>query len=63
MLKTKSPTAIRVLKHSFNVDTESMAGIGTMAFDTLELFLRTEEAQEGGRAFTEKRPPDFSGYR
>ena len=59
----KSPTAIRVLKHSFNVDTESMAGIGTMAFDTLELFLRTEEAEEGGRAFTEKRPPDFSGYR
>jgi naphthoate synthase len=59
----KSPTAIRVLKHSFNADTESMAGIGTMAFDSLELFLGTDEAREGGRAFTEKRPPDFSGYR
>src|SRR5258708_11397419 len=59
----KSPTAIRVLKHSFNVDTESMAAIATIALATPELFLRTEEAQEGGRAFTEKRPPDFSGYR
>jgi 2-ketocyclohexanecarboxyl-CoA hydrolase len=59
----KSPTAIRVLKHSFNVDTESMAGIGTMAFDALDLFLDTDEAREGGRAFTEKRPPDFSDYR
>jgi 2-ketocyclohexanecarboxyl-CoA hydrolase len=59
----KSPTAIRVLKHSFNVDTESMAAIGTMAFDTLDLFLRSDEAQEGVRAFTEKRAPDFSDYR
>ena len=59
----KSPTAIRVLKHSFNADSESIAGLGTIAFDTLDLVLRSDEAREGGQAFVEKRKPDFSRYR
>ena len=59
----KSPTAIRVLKHSFNADSESIAGIGTLAFDSLDLFVETEEAKEGLNAFIEKRKPDFSAYR
>ncbi len=59
----KSPTAIRVLKHSFNADSESIAGIGTLAFDSLDLFIETEEAKEGLNAFIEKRKPDFSAYR
>jgi 2-ketocyclohexanecarboxyl-CoA hydrolase len=54
-----SPTALRFLKQSFNADTEHMAGIGQLAFSGLELFAGTDEAQEGVRAFTEKRPPDF----
>lgn len=59
----KSPTALKILKHSFNADSESIAGIGAMSFDTLELFVDTREAGEGLRAFTEKRPPDFSSFR
>jgi naphthoate synthase len=59
----KSPTALKVLKHSFNADSESIAGIGSMAFDTLDVFVDTPEAKEGVDAFTEKRPPDFSPYR
>jgi 2-ketocyclohexanecarboxyl-CoA hydrolase len=59
----KSPTAIKVLKHSFNADSESIAGLGALSFDTLDLFLESDEAQEGIRAYTEKRPPDFSPYR
>jgi naphthoate synthase len=59
----KSPTALRVLKHSFNADSESIAGIGSLAFDSLDLFVGTPEAQEGVEAFNEKRPPDFSRYR
>ena len=59
----KSPTALKVLKHSFNADTEAIAGIGGMAFDSLELFVRTPEAKEGVRAFEEKRQPDFSKHR
>lgn len=58
-----SPTALKVLKHSFNADSESVAGIGAMAFDSLDLFVGTSEAQEGNAAFNEKRPPDFSAYR
>ena len=60
---SKSPTALKVLKHSFNADSESIAGIGCMAFDSLELFLDTEEAREGVKAFSEKRAPDFSRAR
>jgi naphthoate synthase len=59
----KSPTALRVLKHSFNADSEAIAGIGTLAFDHLEQFVRSDEAREGVRAFEEKRAPDFSRYR
>ena len=59
----KSPTALRVLKHSFNADSESIAGIGGMAFDSLELFVRSPEAREGVEAFSQKRKPDFSPFR
>ncbi|MBW0105752.1 enoyl-CoA hydratase-related protein, partial [Pseudonocardia sp. KRD291] len=33
-----SPTALQVLKQSFNTDTEHMVSIGNMAFSTLKLF-------------------------
>jgi len=62
MLK-KSPTALRVLKHSFNADTESIAGISAMAFDSLELFTGTDESNAGIEAFNQKREPDFSAFR
>jgi naphthoate synthase len=58
-----SPTALKVLKQSFNTDTEHMVSIGNMAYTTLKLFGETDESQEGIRAFNEKRQPDFSAYR
>jgi 2-ketocyclohexanecarboxyl-CoA hydrolase len=58
-----SPTALKVLKHSFNADSDSIAGIGAMSFDSLELFVNTREAGEGLSAFSDKRQPDFSPYR
>ena len=58
-----SPTAIRFLKQSFNVDTEHLAGVGQLAFTGLGLFVETDEAEEGVRAFTEKRTPDFAPFR
>jgi naphthoate synthase len=59
----KSPTALRFLKHSFNADSESIAGIGQLSFAGLDLFLRSEEANEGLTAFAEKRSPDFARFR
>jgi len=58
-----SPTALKVLKQSFNTDTEHFAGIGQMAYSALKMFGETAEAREGITAFNEKRSPDFSAYR
>jgi len=58
----KSPTAIRMLKRSFNADTDGLAGIQELAGDATMLFYLTEEAHEGSKAFLEKRPADFSKY-
>jgi 2-ketocyclohexanecarboxyl-CoA hydrolase len=58
-----SPTALRFIKQSFNADTEHLAGIGQLAFSGLRLFVESDEAQEGVRAFSEKRDPDFSQFR
>lgn len=59
----KSPTALKVLKHSFNADSEAIAGIGSMAWDTLDLFVGSAEAGEGFAAFHDKRPPSFVPFR
>ena len=58
-----SPTSLRFLKQSFNADTEHLAGLGQLAFSGLGLFVDSEEAEEGVRAFAEKGPPDFSRFR
>jgi 1,4-dihydroxy-2-naphthoyl-CoA synthase len=58
-----SPTALRFLKQSFNADTEHIVGIGQLAFSGLGLFLDTDEANEGVRAFSEKRDPGFRHHR
>jgi 2-ketocyclohexanecarboxyl-CoA hydrolase len=62
MLKS-SPTALRILKHSFNAETEHIAGLSQVAFDALDLFVQGAEAREALEAFIEKRPPDFGQFR
>jgi len=58
-----SPTAIRILKASFNAENDGIAGIQELSGYTTQLFYSTEEALEGRDAFLEKRPPDFSDYK
>jgi naphthoate synthase len=58
-----SPTALRFVKQSFNVDTEHMAGVGQLAFSGLHQFVESEEAREGIEAFAAKRAPDFGRFR
>jgi naphthoate synthase len=58
-----SPTALKVLKQSFNTDTEQFAAVGQMAYSSLKLFGDTPEALEGITAFNEKRAPEFAAYR
>ncbi|EGV52533.1 1,4-dihydroxy-2-naphthoyl-CoA synthase [Candidatus Endoriftia persephone] len=57
-----SPTALRVLKASFNADTDGLSGIQELAGNATALFYLTEEAQEGRDAFVEKRPADFNKF-
>jgi naphthoate synthase len=58
-----SPTALAFLKASFNADSAHLAGQGRLAFAGLEAFGKSAEADEGRRAFVEKRPADFSKFR
>ncbi|MGI8902224.1 MAG: 1,4-dihydroxy-2-naphthoyl-CoA synthase [Solirubrobacteraceae bacterium] len=57
-----SPFALRLLKASFNADEDGLAGIQQLAHDANLLFYMSEEAQEGRRAYAEKRTPDFSQF-
>ncbi len=58
-----SPTALAFLKTSFNADSAHMGGQGRLAFTGLESFGKSAEAEEGRRAFVEKRTPDFGKFR
>ncbi len=58
-----SPTALRFLKHAFNADSAQIGGISRLAYAGLDLFSKTAEAEEGARAFAEKRSPDFARFR
>lgn len=58
-----SPTSLKLLKQSFNTDTEHFAALTQMAASSLAMFTDTTEAKEGINAFNEKRTPDFSPYR
>lgn len=61
-LLAKSPTALAIAKRSFNADTESIRGLSNLGLQALSLYYDTEESKEGGRAFKEKREPDFRKY-
>ena len=55
-----SPLALRMIKAGLNAELDGQAGIQELAGDATLLYYLTEEAQEGGRAFLEKRRPDFT---
>ncbi len=61
-LLARSPTALSLAKRSLNADTEHIRGLSSLGMQALALYYGTEESREGGRAFREKRPPDFRKY-
>jgi naphthoate synthase len=57
-----SPLALRMLKASFNADTDGLAGVQQLAGDATLLYYLSEEAQEGRNAYVEKRKPRFDRF-
>ncbi|WP_262177785.1 1,4-dihydroxy-2-naphthoyl-CoA synthase [Haloarcula laminariae] len=58
-MNEKSPTAMRMLKYAFNLDSDGMVGQQVFAGEATRLAYMTDEAQEGRDAFNEGRAPDF----
>ena len=57
-----SPLALRMIKASMNAADDGLAGIQQLAGDATLLYYMSEEAQEGKRAYLERRAPDFDQF-
>jgi naphthoate synthase len=57
-----SPLSLRLLKSAFNAELDGQAGIQELAGNATLLYYMSEEAQEGRKAYNEKRKPDFSKF-
>ncbi len=57
-----SPMALRCLKYALNADCDGQIGLLDFAGNATLLYYLTEEANEGKKAFLEKRKPDFSKF-
>jgi len=55
----RSPTAIGLVKRSFNADSDNIRGISALGFAGTALYYHTEESKEGGTALREKRKANF----
>jgi naphthoate synthase len=57
-----SPLALRCLKSALNADCDGQIGLLDLAGNATLLYYMSEEAQEGKRAYLEKRKPDFRKF-
>lgn len=57
-----SPLALRMIKAGLNAELDGQAGIQELAGDATMLYYMLDESQEGGRAFLEKRKPNFKQF-
>lgn len=62
VMMERSPMALRMIKAGLNAELDGQAGIQELAGDATMLYYLTDEAQEGGKAFLEKRKPNFDQY-
>jgi naphthoate synthase len=62
LICSKSPTAMKMLKFSFNLIDDGLVGQQIFAGEATRLAYGTEEAREGKVAFLEKRSPEFQNF-
>lgn len=58
----RSPMALRMIKRGLNAELDGQRGLMEMAGDATLMFYLMEEAQEGKKAFLEKRKPNFDRF-
>ena len=61
-MNKKSPTAMRMIKYAFNLVDDGLVGQQVFAGEATRLAYGTSEAEEGRKAFLEKRPQDYSKF-
>ncbi len=57
-----SPLALRCLKAALNADCDGQIGLLDLAGNATLLYYMSEEAQEGKKAYLEKRKPNFRKF-
>ena len=57
-----SPLSLRLLKSAFNAELDGQQGIQELAGNATLLYYMTEDAQEGKKAYLEKRKPNFNKF-
>ncbi len=58
----RSPMALRMIKRGLNAELDGQTGLMEFAGDATLMFYMMDEAQEGKKAFLEKRDPNFDQY-
>jgi naphthoate synthase len=62
LIMLRSPWAVRMIKRGLNAELDGQVGLQEMAGDATLMYYLMDEAQEGKRAFLEKRDPEFDKY-
>ena len=62
IIMKRSPLALRMIKRSLNAELDGQHGLMELAGDATLMYYLTEEAQEGKKAFLEKRAPNFKQF-
>lgn len=62
IMMQRSPMALRMIKRGLNAELDGQTGIMELSGDATLMFYLMEEAQEGRKAFLEKRDPDFKQF-
>ncbi|MFM1884646.1 MAG: hypothetical protein RL168_830 [Bacteroidota bacterium] len=62
IMMKRSPMALRMLKRGLNAELDGQRGLMEFAGDATLMYYLMDEAQEGKRAFLEKRDPDFGKF-
>jgi naphthoate synthase len=62
IMMMRSPMALRMIKRGLNAELDGQRGLMEFAGDATLMYYLMEEAQEGKKAFLEKRAPDFGKF-